>query len=125
MRINIIKFSSAYTYIQAIFFIAYAIFILSSALITNNIERFDTLILELIFYVVISIIIFLTARGVWLKKKLFFTPFLIIQMFVLILALPLISDSNLFIKLISIFTFGISFICIVTLLRSQNRTQFS
>ena len=124
MKIKFFKFLTIYGYFQSLFFLIYFLFILTFSLITFNVERIDSLILELLFYLGISVTIFLITKGVTNHKKSYFTPFLLIQLFVIIIAWAFVGDKNLVIQISSIMAILMSSSSIIYLLLPQNRSQF-
>ena len=124
MKLNFFKFLAIYGYLQSLFFLVYFLFIASFSLFTLNVERVDSLIFELMFYLGASIIIFLVTNGIFRLKKLYFTPFLLLQLFMIIIAWAFIGDKNLVIQISSILTIIMSILSIILLLLPKNRSQF-
>lgn len=124
MKINFFKYLAIYGYIQSLFFLIYSLFILIFSLFTHNVERVDSLILEFLFYIVTSLVIFLVTRGVFRHKKLYLTPFLLIQLFAIIIAWAFVGDKNLVIQISSIAAIFLSSLSIICLLLPKNRAHF-
>lgn len=124
MKLDFFKFLAIYGYFQSLFFLMYFFFIFIFSLFTSNVERVDSLVLELLFYLGTSILIFIVSKGVFKRKKPYFTPFLLIQLFVIIIAWAFVGDKNLVIQVSSFATIFLSSLGIICLLLPQNRSQF-
>lgn len=124
MKLNFFKFLAIYGYIQSLFFLVYSLFIFIFSLFTHNVERVESLILELLFYIVTSIVIFVVTRGVFGHKKRYLTPFLLIQLFAIIIAWAFVGEKNLVIQISSLATIFLSSLSIICLLLPKNRLQF-
>jgi hypothetical protein len=94
------------------------------ALLTGDIERIDTFIVENLLYLLLIILIFVISINFKKLKRALFTPFLLIQMFSLIIAWPLLQSN----KLITLglgLLIGVSGLSGIILgLLPQNRNKF-
>ena len=89
-----IKWAAALTIAEGIALFCFAIFVLISSINSGLIERWETLISEVFLYLLLAVIIIYISRGISNFRKRFFTPFLLIQLFVIIIGLPLIQDDQ-------------------------------
>lgn len=89
-----IKWAAALTFSEGIALFCFAIFVLISSINSGLIERWETLISEVFLYLLLAVIIIYISRGISNFRKRFFTPFLLIQLFVIIIGLPLIQDDQ-------------------------------
>ena len=92
-------------FFESILFLAYFIFIMISSLLTSNVERLDTLIIELLIYLTFSIVIFYISKLLIKVNKKAYTPFLLIQMFTVIIAWPLLNENNFLIQIFAMLLF--------------------
>ena len=109
---------------ESILFLAYFIFIMISSLLTSNVERLDTLIIELLIYLTFSIVIFYISKLLIKVNKKAYTPFLLIQMFIVIITWPLLNDNNFLIQIFATLLFTFALISIFITLLPQNRLRF-
>lgn len=124
MKFNSLRIISIYGYLQSLFFTIYVLFILFSSIKSNNIERIETLAIEVIIYLVISFLIFVTSNGIYKQKKPYFTPFLLVQFFTLIIAWPLMQEKIVVIQVIASIFFLLSLLSIFLLFLPVNRSKF-
>ena len=89
-----IKWAAVLTFAEGIALFCFAIFVLISSINSGLIERWETLISEVFLYLLLAGIILYISRGISNYRKRFFTPFLLIQLFVIIIGLPLIQDNQ-------------------------------
>ena len=89
-----IKWAAVLTFAEGIALFCFAIFVLISSINSGLIERWETLISEVFLYLLLAGIIIYISRGISNFRKRFFTPFLLIQLFVIIIGLPLIQDDQ-------------------------------
>jgi Na+-transporting methylmalonyl-CoA/oxaloacetate decarboxylase beta subunit len=80
---------------QGISLLVYTSIALVGALITGEIERVDTFVAENLLYLLLIFLILTVAFNFKKHKRASFTPFLLIQMFALIIAWPLLQNDNL------------------------------
>ena len=89
-----IKWAAVLTFAEGIALFCFAIFVLISSIKSGLIESWETLISEVFLYLLLAGIIIYISRGISNFRKRFFTPFLLIQLFVIIIGLPLIQDNQ-------------------------------
>ena len=111
-------------FFESILFLAYFIFIMIYSLLTSNVERLDTLIIELLIYLTFSIVIFYISKLLIKVNKKAYTPFLLIQMFIVIITWPLLNDNNFLIQIFATLLFIFALISIFITLLPQNRLRF-
>jgi hypothetical protein len=110
--------------IQGISLAVFAIWAFISALITGEIERIDTFITENVVYLIFVISIILAAKGFQKLKKFSFTPFLLIQLFAIIISWPFVEDADLYTKLFGLVILIFSVFALVLALLPINRKKF-
>ena len=110
--------------IQGISLGVYALWAFVSALLTGEIERIDTFITENIVYAIFVISIILVAKGFQKLKKFAFTPFLLIQLFAMIIGWPFVEDSDLTTKIFGLVIISSSIFGLVLALLPINRNKF-
>jgi len=110
--------------IQGISLGVYALWAFVSALLTGEIERIDTFITENIVYAIFVISIILVAKGFQKLKKFAFTPFLLIQLFAMIIGWPFVEDSDLTTKFFGLVVISSSIFGLVLALLPINRNKF-
>ena len=89
-----IKWAAALTFAEGIALFCFAGFVLISSIKSGFIERWETLISEVFLYLLLAGITIYISRGISNSRKRFFTPFLLIQLFVIIIGFPLIQDDQ-------------------------------
>ena len=109
---------------QGISLAVFALWAFISALITGEIERIDTFITENIIYLIFVISIILVAKGFQKLKKFAFTPFLLIQLFAIIISWPFVEDADLYTKLFGLLILSFSVLALVLALLPINRKKF-
>ena len=110
--------------IQGISLGVYALWAFVSALLTGEIERIDTFITENVVYLIFVISIILVAKGFKKLKKFAFTPFLLIQLFAIIIGWPFVEDADLYTKLFGLLILSFSVFALVLALLPINRKEF-
>jgi hypothetical protein len=80
---------------QGISLLVYTSIAFVGALITGEIERVDTFVAENLLYLLLIFLILIVGINFRKHKRASFTPFLLIQMFALIIAWPLLQSDNL------------------------------
>jgi hypothetical protein len=110
--------------IQGIALGVYAIWAFISALNTGEIERVDTFITENIIYSIFVVSIILVAKGFQKLKKFAFTPFLLIQLFALIIGWPFVEDSDLTTKVFGLVVISSAIFALALALLPINRSKF-
>ena len=89
-----IKWAAALTFAEGLALFCFAIFVLITSIKSGLIESWETLISEVFLYLLLAGIILYISRGISNYRKRFFTPFLLIQLFLIIIGLPLIQDNQ-------------------------------
>jgi hypothetical protein len=80
---------------QGISLLVYTLIAFVGALITGEIERVDTLVAENLLYLLLIFLILIVGINFRKHKRASYTPFLLIQMFALIIAWPLLQNEKL------------------------------
>ena len=119
-----IKVLSLISFLEAAGFTSFGLWTLWQGLASNNIERMSTLVTEVIVYLILGLLIFLTFLGINKKKRIAFSPFILTQLFVVIIGWPLFEDDNLVTQVSGIFVIFIAFLGLITILMPKNRSQF-
>jgi hypothetical protein len=109
---------------QGISLLVYTLTAFVGALITREIERVDTFVAENLLYLLLIFLILIVGINFRKYKRASYTPFLLIQMFALIIAWPLLQNEKLITQGLGLLI-GISgLIGIVLGLLPQNRNKF-
>lgn len=124
IKIFNIKILSTITFFEAIGFTGFGLWTLWQGLASNNIERMSTLVTEVIVYLILGLLIFLTFLGINKRKRIAFSPFVLTQLFVVIIGWPLFKDDNLVTQVSGIFVMFIALIGLITIFLPKNRSQF-
>jgi apolipoprotein N-acyltransferase len=119
-----IKWLSLISIIEAIGFSSFGLWTLWQGLASKNIERMSTLITEVIVYLILGLLIFLIFLGIQKRKRIAFSPFVLTQLFVIIIGWPLFEDDNLVTQVSGIFVIFIAFLGLITIFVPKNRSQF-
>jgi len=80
--------------------------------------------IENIVYLIFVISIILVAKGFQKLKKFAFTPFLLIQLFAIIIGWPFVEDADLYTKLFGLLILSFSVFALVLALLPINRKKF-
>ena len=80
---------------QGISLLVYTLIAFVGALVTGEIERVDTFIAENLLYFLLIVLILIVGVSFRKHKRASYTPFLLIQMFALIIAWPLLQNEKL------------------------------
>jgi hypothetical protein len=80
---------------QGISLLVYTLTAFVGALITGEIERVDTFVAENLLYLLLIFLILIVGINFRKHKRASYTPFLLIQMFALIIAWPLLQNEKL------------------------------
>jgi hypothetical protein len=83
------------TIFQGISLLVYTSIAFAGALITGEIERIDTFVAENLLYLLLIFLILIVGINFKKHKRASYTPFLLIQMFALIIAWPLLQNEKL------------------------------
>jgi len=109
---------------QGISLLVYTLIAFVGALVTGEIERVDTFVAENLLYLLLIFLILIVGFNFRKYKRASYTPFLLIQMFALIIAWPLLQNEKLITQGLGLLI-GISgLIGIVLSLLPQNRNKF-
>ena len=119
-----IKWAAAFTFLEGIALLVFSIFVFISAVYSKLIESWATLISEVFLYMLLAVIIIYVSKGFRDISKRFFTPFLLIQLFVLIVGWPLIEDNKIATKFCGILMVLIAIYSLVVGLLPVNRKKF-
>jgi hypothetical protein len=119
-----IKWAAAFTFLEGIALLVFSIFVFISAVYSKLIESWATLISEVFLYMLLAVIITYVSKGFRDISKRFFTPFLLIQLFVLIVGWPLIEDNKIATKFCGILIVLIAIYSLVVGLLPANRKKF-
>ncbi|MBM3682094.1 MAG: hypothetical protein FJW84_01385 [Actinobacteria bacterium] len=110
--------------IQGISLAVYTIWAATSAFVTRDIERIDTFITENIVYLIFIILIILVAKGFQKLKRFAYTPFLLIQLFAIIIGWPFLEAPSLIAKLFGLILISVSILALILGLIPFNRHKF-
>jgi hypothetical protein len=80
---------------QGISLLVYTLIAFVGALVTGEIERVDTFVAENLLYLLLIVLILIVGINFRKHKRASYTPFLLIQMFALIIAWPLLQNEKL------------------------------
>ena len=80
---------------QGISLLVYTLIAFAGALVTGEIERVDTFVAENLLYLLLIFLILIVGINFSKHKRASYTPFLLIQMFALIIAWPLLQNEKL------------------------------
>jgi hypothetical protein len=80
---------------QGISLLVYTLIAFVGALVTGEIERVDTFVAENLLYLLLIFLILIVGINFRKHKRASYTPFLLIQMFALIIAWPLLENEKL------------------------------
>lgn len=87
------KIAAVIIRIQSLGILVFAAITLYGALTTKEIDNWSTLIAELFIYVIFVIVMWLIALGLLHNNNRAFGPFVLTQLFVIILAWPLATEG--------------------------------
>ncbi len=121
LNIKLLSFTSIF---EGIGFSSFGFWTLWQGLASNNIERMSTLITEVIVYLILGLLIFLTFLGINKRKRIAFSPFVLTQLFVIIIGWPLFQDDNLVTQVSGIFVIFIALLGLITIFMPKNRSLF-
>ena len=112
------------TIFQGISLLVYTSIAFAGALITGEIERIDTFVAENLLYLLLIFLILIVGINFKKHKRASYTPFLLIQMFALIIAWPLLQNGNLITQALGLLIGLSGLIGIIIGLLPQNRNKF-
>jgi hypothetical protein len=109
---------------QGISLLVYTLIAFAGALVTGEIERVDTFVAENLLYLLLIFLILIVGINFRKHKRASYTPFLLIQMFALIIAWPLLQNEKLITQGLGLLI-GLSGVFGIVLgLMPQNRNKF-
>jgi len=109
---------------QGISLLVYTLIAFVGALVTGEIERVDTFVAENLLYLLLIFLILIVGINFRKHKRASYTPFLLIQMFALIIAWPLLKNEKLITQGLGLLI-GLSGVFGIVLgLLPQNRNKF-
>jgi hypothetical protein len=109
---------------QGISLLVYTLIAFVGALITGEIERVDTFVAENLLYLLLIFLILIVGINFRKHKRASYTPFLLIQMFALIIAWPLLQNEKLITQGLGLLIGLSGMFGIVLGLLPQNRNKF-
>jgi hypothetical protein len=112
------------TIFQGISLLVYTSIAIAGALITGEIERIDTFVAENLLYLLLIFLILIVGINFKKHKRASYTPFLLIQMFALIIAWPLLQNGNLITQALGLLIGLSGLIGIIIGLLPVNRNKF-
>ena len=112
------------TIFQGISLLVYTSIAFAGALITGEIERIDTFVAENLLYLFLIFLILIVGINFKRHKRASYTPFLLIQMFALIIAWPLLQNGNLITQALGLLIGLSGLIGIILGLLPVNRKKF-
>jgi putative effector of murein hydrolase len=109
---------------QGISLLVYTLIAFAGALVTGEIERVDTFVAENLLYLLLIFLILIVGINFRKHKRASYTPFLLLQMFALIIAWPLLQNEKLITQGLGLLI-GLSGVFGIVLgLLPQNRNKF-
>jgi hypothetical protein len=109
---------------QGISLLVYTSIAFAGALITGEIERIDTFVAENLLYLLLIFLILIVGINFKKHKRASYTPFLLIQMFALIIAWPLLQNGYLITQALGLLIGLSGLIGIILGLLPVNRKKF-
>jgi hypothetical protein len=109
---------------QGISLLVYTLIAFVGALVTGEIERVDTFVAENLLYLLLIFLILIVGINFRKHKRASYTPFLLIQMFALIIAWPLLQNEKLITQGLGLLIELSGVFGIVLGLLPQNRNKF-
>jgi hypothetical protein len=109
---------------QGISLLVYTLIAFAGALVTGEIERVDTFVAENLLYLLLIFLILIVGINFRKHKRASYTPFLLIQMFALIIAWPLLQNEKLITQGLGLLIGLSGMFGIVLGLLPQNRKKF-
>ena len=109
---------------QGISLLVYTLIAFVGALVTGEIERVDTLVVENLLYLLLIFLILIVGINFRKHKRASYTPFLLIQMFALIIAWPLLQNEKLITQGLGLLIGLTGLIGIILGLLPVNRNKF-
>ena len=112
------------TIFQGISLLVYTSIAFVGALVTGEIERVDTFVAENLLYLLLIFLILIVGINFRKHKRASYTPFLLIQMFALIIAWPLLQNEKLITQGLGLLIGLTGLIGIILGLLPVNRNKF-
>jgi hypothetical protein len=109
---------------QGISLLVYTLIAFVGALVTGEIERVDTFVAENLLYLLLIFLILIVGINFRKHKRASYTPFLLMQMFALIIAWPLLQNEKLITQGLGLLIGLIGLIGIILGLLPVNRKKF-
>jgi hypothetical protein len=109
---------------QGISLLVYTLIAFVGALVAGEIERVDTFVVENLLYLLLIFLILIVGINFRKHKRASYTPFLLIQMFALIIAWPLLQNEKLITQGLGLLIGLTGMFGIVLGLLPQNRNKF-
>ena len=109
---------------QGISLLVYTLIAFVGALVTGEIERVDTFVAENLLYLLLIFLILIVGINFRKHKRASYTPFLLIQMFALIIAWPLLQNEKLITQGLGLLIGLTGLIGIILGLMPVNRKKF-
>ena len=109
---------------QGISLLVYTLIAFVGALVAGEIERVDTFVVENLLYLLLIFLILIVGINFRKHKRASYTPFLLIQMFALIIAWPLLQNEKLIMQGLGLLIGLTGLIGIILGLLPVNRKKF-
>jgi len=119
-----IQWAAALTFAEGTALFCFAGFVLISSVKSQSIESWETLIAEVFLYLLLAGSVIYISRGISNFRKRFFTPFLLIQLFIVIIGLPLLQDDQRLTQVLGSLVVLIALYALITGLIPVNRKKF-
>jgi len=123
-KIEPLKICIYVTLFESLSLFAFAVFVLFSSILSNSIESIQTLIGEEILYVLFAITLFLISRGLKQYKKVVYTPFILTQLFTIVIAWQYLKDDQIIYQIIGLIVALVAFFTIYIGLKPELRNKF-
>jgi hypothetical protein len=91
---NYLKLATGIIRIQSLGILVFALVTLVGALTTQDIDSWTTLVTELIIYLFFVVAMWLIARGLMRGNNRAFGPYVLTQLFLIIIAWPLVTEGQ-------------------------------
>jgi hypothetical protein len=124
MTINYQKIAAGIIRIQSIGILAFAVITLYGALTTREIDNWSTLIVEIFIYAVFVVVMWLIALGIVRNNNRAFGPFVLTQLFVIILAWPLATEGEIATRALGVVAGLSALIALYLVFSKKFRTEF-
>ncbi|MGA0130647.1 MAG: hypothetical protein ACO3JY_04865 [Candidatus Nanopelagicales bacterium] len=119
-----LKLAAGIIRIQSIGILVFALVTLVGALATQDIDSWTTLVTELIIYLFFVVVMWLIARGLMRGNNRAFGPYVLTQLFLIIIAWPLATEGQLATRVLGVIA-GLSTLAALYLVFSKTfREEF-